>query len=106
MSTKSTFVVYAQISVREGSRERFLTHIMQLAERSLTDEAGCLQYDVIEFDCNPPRFGVYEVYGTPAAFALHQASSHFQAWKVVAEDVIEEGGLDVQTGRRVPSATG
>jgi len=100
----STCVVYAQILVREGHRERFLAHILQLAERSLTDEAGCLQYDVIELDSKPRLFGIYEVYRTPAAYAVHQASPHFHAWKVVAEALIDEDGLDVRTGRRVPSA--
>ena len=99
---ESAFIVYAKIRVREGKRERFLTHILQLAERSLADETGCLQYDVIELDRATPVFGIYEVYRTPAAYDLHQASLHFHAWKVVAEVVIEEGGLDVQTGRRVP----
>ncbi|WP_166784050.1 putative quinol monooxygenase [Cryobacterium suzukii] len=100
---ESAFVVYAQIRVSEAKRERFLTDILNLAERSLADETDCLQYDVIELDRATQLFGVYEVYRTPAAYGLHQASLHFHAWKVVAEVVIEEGGLDVQTGRRVPS---
>ena len=100
---ESAFVVYAQIRVCEAKRERFLTHILKLAERSLTDETDCLQYDVIELDRVTQLFGVYEVYRDAAAYDVHRASVHFRAWKVVAEGVIEEGGLDVQTGRRVPS---
>ena len=101
MPAKAAFVVYAQILVREGELERFLTHILNLAERSLADETGCLQYDVIELDRATQLFGVYEVYRDVAAYDEHQASVHFSAWKVVAEVVIEKGGLDVQTGRRV-----
>ncbi|WP_104083193.1 putative quinol monooxygenase [Cryobacterium sp. Y11] len=96
------FVVYAQIQVRETQREKFLTHILKLAERSLADETGCLQYDVIELDRATDLFGVYEVYRDAASYDVHGASVHFHAWKVVAEVVIAEGGLDVQTGRRVP----
>ena len=100
---ESAFVVYARIRVREAKCESFLTHILKLAERSLADETGCLQYDVIELDRATQLFGVYEVYRDAAAYDVHQTSLHFHAWKVVAEVVIEEGGLDVQTGRRVPS---
>jgi len=103
-SPESAFVVFAQIRVCETKRERFLTHILNLAERSLADETDCLQYDVIEIDRATQLFGVYEVYRTSAAYDLHQASLHFHAWKVVAAVVIKEGGLDVQTGRRMPSA--
>ena len=101
---ESAFVVYAQIRVCEAKRERFLTHILKLAERSLADETDCLQYDVIELDRVTQLFGVYEVYRDAAAYDVHRASVHFRAWKVVAEVVIEERGLDVQTGRRVPQS--
>jgi quinol monooxygenase YgiN len=102
---ESALVVYAQIRVGEAKREEFLTHILKLAARSLADEPGCLQYDVIELDRGTQLFGVYEVYRDAAAYDSHQASLHFHAWKVVAEVVIEAKGLDVQTGRRVPQPT-
>ncbi|WP_105033754.1 putative quinol monooxygenase [Cryobacterium aureum] len=98
---ESAFVVYAQIRVSEAKRDRFLTHILKLAERSLADETDCLQYDVIELDRAPLLFGVYEVYRTPAAYDVHQASVHFREWEIVAKGVIEVDGLDVQTGRLV-----
>jgi quinol monooxygenase YgiN len=102
---ESAFVVIAQIRVGEAKRESFLTHILELAERSLADETGCLQYDVIELDRGTRLFGVYEVFRDAAAYDSHQASLHFHAWKVVAEVVIEAKGLQVQTGRRVPQST-
>ena len=102
---ESAFVVFAQIRVCEAKLERFLTHLLRLAERSLADETGCLQYDVIELDRATRLFGVYEVYRDAEAYNVHRTSVHFHEWEVVAEGVIEESGLDVQTGRLVRTSS-
>jgi autoinducer 2-degrading protein len=102
-SEHSGFVVWAQLRVRSDALERFVAAIGDLARRSVGDEDGCRQYDVVELDPLARSFGVYEVYDDATAFEHHQASPHFHAWVAVVSELVEEGGVTVVTGERISS---
>jgi autoinducer 2-degrading protein len=104
MSEHSGFVVWAQLRVRADGLERFVTAIQDLAHRSLRDENGCSQYDVVQLDPAARIFGVYEVYDDATAFEHHQSSPHFRAWSAVVDELVEEGGVRVVTGWRLTGA--
>jgi len=102
-SDRSGFVVWAQITVRETELERFIVAIRQLAQRSVSDEPGCTQYDLIELDRATRQFGVYEVYRDAAAYEKHKLSPHFGAWSAVVDEFVENGGVEVRSGLRIPT---
>ncbi len=95
------FVVWARLRVREDGLERFTTTIRDLAHRSIRDEDGCAQYDVIQIDPSARLFGVYEVYEDATAYEHHKSTAHFRGWAAVVEELVEIGGVSVVTGLRI-----
>ncbi|SNT47368.1 putative quinol monooxygenase [Rhodococcoides kyotonense] len=79
------------VRVQADKREKFLAAITENAESSVRDEPGCYQFDVFEDDNEDNHFFYYERYTDRAAFEAHKASTHFAAWREVAEDVLVPG---------------
>lgn len=98
-------VVWVLLRVRPVEEARFLAAAAALAERSLADEPGCLQYDVVSLDPAVRLYGIYEVYRDEAALAAHHAASHYAAWDAVAPTFFAADGATVRVGARVIPAS-
>lgn len=99
-------VVWVTLRVRPAEEARFLAAAATLAERSLTTEPGCLQYDIVALDPAVCVYGIYEVYADETALAAHRAAPHYAEWEAVAPSFFEEGGASICIGVRMvlPSA--
>ena len=66
--------------------DRFKERIARHARISVTQETGCLQFDVHQDRSDPTLFLLLESYADEAAFELHRTSPHYMAFR---EDVKE-----------------
>jgi quinol monooxygenase YgiN len=78
MSNRSTaFVVIAEFEVLPNSKNEFLALCKFDAERSVTDEPGCQQFDANTSDKSQGTVVLYEVYDDRIAFDLHLTTPHY-----------------------------
>jgi len=49
--------------------------------RNTRKEPGCLRFDVLRHNENPPRFAFYEVYKDEDAVKAHQQTEHYARWR-------------------------
>lgn len=71
------YAVVVTFEITPGRIEAFMPLMLQNARTSLSDEAGCRQFDVCT---DPERAGevfLYELYDDRAAFEAHTASAHY-----------------------------
>lgn len=85
------FVVAAEFRIKPDRIEDFKKLIDWQAERSITEEKGCLQFDVCQREDEPGTFLLYEVYTDAHAFDEdHLKLPRFEAFlakaKLMAED--------------------
>jgi len=74
------YIVTVLFSILPAHIEDFRKAVKIQAKTSLTEEAGCLQFDVA---VDPDDSGVcflYEIYEDREAFDLHLKSAHFAAF--------------------------
>lgn len=71
------FVVIAEFEALEGRLDSFLTVARDDATRSVADEPGCKQFDIVIDEAAPNSVIFYETYVDRAAFDAHLATPHF-----------------------------
>ncbi len=82
------FSLTVQLEVRPDARQEFLAAITTNAEASVRDEPGCRRFDVAAVEGDDARFVLYELYDDAEAFEAHKRTSHFRAWREVADRVL------------------
>ena len=84
------YVVWVEFTVHAERTGAFLTRVQQQARDSLEKEPDCHHFDVC-VDRDDPRIVVlYELYSDEAAFKVHLASDHFQAFDAEVSDWLVE----------------
>lgn len=83
------FAVTVTFKIRPASWNLFLPLMRQNAQTSLTEEAGCRQFDVCTDQARLGEVFLYEHYDSAAAFKLHLESEHFRAFDAAVADMIE-----------------
>ncbi|MFC5264043.1 putative quinol monooxygenase [Kribbella qitaiheensis] len=77
------------LQVVQGHLDAFVDAIRTNAERSFTDEPGCLAFDVSQDLADDHHFLLHETYTDDAAVDAHRAAPHFKVWRAaVAEHVV------------------
>ena len=85
----TVLALVVSLQVKPGHRDAFLVAIPENAERSFTDEPGCLYFDVTVDTTDDHHFVFYELYTDQAAIDAHRATPHFAAWRqATAEHVV------------------
>lgn len=84
----STFVVIAKISVHPGARAAFLKVAAADAEGSLSQETGCLAFNVLGPEDDESYVVLHEIYTDREAFDLHRTQPHFHAFERDAEHLM------------------
>lgn len=69
----------------------FIDAISTNAQRSVTDEPGCLFFDVTQDLGDPHHFVFYELYADEDAVAAHRAAPHFATWRAAADRCVVPG---------------
>jgi quinol monooxygenase YgiN len=63
--------VLGTIEVKPGTRNQALPAVLAHRERSLRDEPGTLQFEVLVPNHDPDKIHLFEVYADSAAFVIH-----------------------------------
>lgn len=88
-SGESDFVVIAEFQVKEGSLDSFLAVAIDDATHSVSDEPGCLQFDVCCSTDRPNLVTFYEVYQSREAFDAHLKAPHLLRFQAAFPELIE-----------------
>lgn len=83
--------LHVNLRVRPERRADFLSAITENAERTFTDEPGCLHFDVTQDPDDPLHFTFYELYRDEAALDAHRGAAHFAVWRAAADQCVEPG---------------
>jgi len=84
------FAVLVHFRVKPDSYDAFLPLMVENAQTSLRDEAGCTQFDVLTDPDRPGEVALYELYDTPEAFQLHLATPHFQKFDAAVAPMLSD----------------
>ncbi len=88
------------LQVVPGHLDEFVAAIRTNAERSFTDEPGCLYFDVSQDKADDHHFTLYELYADEAAVEAHRAAPHFKVWReAVAEHVVPGSQVNILARR-------
>ena len=68
------------IQIKSEYRDHFIKAITRHATRSLENEPGCLQFEVIQDASDPNRIWLYEVYRDESAKREHAKAPHSVEW--------------------------
>ncbi|HSY16099.1 MAG TPA: putative quinol monooxygenase [Jatrophihabitantaceae bacterium] len=83
-------VLVVSMRAKTDSEARFVEEITRNATASLTEEPGCLRFDVCRVVGDPGAYVLYEVYADDQALDHHRSTPHFQAWRGVAGTLLSE----------------
>lgn len=81
------YAVTVTFTVNIGDIDQFLPLMVENANTSLRDEAGCQQFDVCR-DKNVVF--LYEIYDNKTAFEIHLRSAHFKTFDAAVSDMIDK----------------
>ena len=84
----SEHVLIVDFRVKPEQLDRFMKMIDENARASVTNEAGCLQFDVTRANDDPCHVMLYEVYASEEAFKTHMTMAHTQAFLGPAKDML------------------
>ena len=84
------YVIVAPIKIKPEHREAFLESMLDDAVGSVSNEPGCIRFDVIQDEKDPNKIYLYEVYKDKAAFDAHLGAPHFIKWRDTVKDWFAE----------------
>lgn len=79
------------LQVVPGHLDPFVEAIRTNAERSFTDEPGCLSFDVSQDLADDHHFVLSETYSDESAVEEHRSASHFKHWRAAVADHVVPG---------------
>ena len=77
----AAFVVIPEFVVKPDCIDAFLALARDDASRSVADEPGCRQFDVVQMEEDPLHVLFYEVYDSRAAFEAHLRTPHLARFR-------------------------
>ena len=89
--------IIAYLTAKPGLEDRFKEAMTAQAQRCLSNEPGCLQFDVVQDTKNPARFVMLEVYRDDAAIKAHQDSTLFKDFRPIIGELVAERQVEVFT---------
>ena len=87
---ETNFAIVVTFRIKAGSAAALRPHLIEVAEASVRDETGCLQYQVLHDENDPDTIVLYEVYQDEAAFEAHRQTPHFLKFDEQRQPLIEE----------------
>jgi quinol monooxygenase YgiN len=74
------------IQIKPEHREAFMKSMLEDARGSVTNEPGCLRFDVVQDADDPNRIHLFEVYRDQAAIEAHRKAPHYLKWRETVKD--------------------
>ena len=84
----SAFGLVVEFEIKPEAMERFMELIHENARRSVSDEPGCRQFDVLRVRETANKVMLYEIYDDDAAFAAHIKMPHVATFFAAAKELI------------------
>ncbi len=84
------YVIVAPIKIKPEHKEAFIESMLDDAVGSVSNEPGCLRFNVIQDRENPNKIYLFEVYKDKAAFDAHLQTPHFIKWRDTVKDWFAE----------------
>jgi quinol monooxygenase YgiN len=81
--------------------DAFTAAVRRQAERSFTDEPGCLFFEVGQDLEDDHHFTLYELYADEAAVEAHRSAPHFTVWRAAVAEHVVPGSLVITLARRL-----
>lgn len=98
------FSLWVTLDVLPEYREEFLEAIAENSRKSVSDEAGCFRFDVVELGSNTNHFAFYEVYRDEEAFENeHKQAEHYLKYREISRKVVVSGSQLNISGELVKS---
>lgn len=83
------YTVFVRLEVRRDKLNEFIAGIQKNARASLSDEPGCIRFDVHRDANNPHTFYFYEIYLDREAFEIHHRNApHYAEWRKVVQTCV------------------
>lgn len=82
------FAVCVTFTIHPHACAAFLPLMYENAKSSLTQEKGCLRFDVLTDPRTPNEVFLYELYAEAADFHVHLATAHFRSFDAAVQDMI------------------
>ncbi len=95
------YVVAVSIRVSPEHLDAFVQATLENA-RATRREPRNVRFDVLQKEEEPTRLMLYEVYAEPAAFAEHQKTAHYLAWREKVKDWMSEPRTSVKLKNLFP----
>lgn len=80
---KGPYVILVDFTILDGKMDVFLEEVVTNANASVSDEPGCLRFDVLRPEGAADRVLLYEIYADEAAFDAHRRTPHFHHFDAV-----------------------
>ena len=94
-----THAVIGTIEIQPGARAEVLKAVLAHRERSLRDEPGTIQFEVLVPQNDPDKLLLYEVYSDAAAFAVHmKGASMGRVQSEIGSKVLRLSGIPCTPG--------
>lgn len=98
--------VIGTIDLRPGARDEVLRAVLAHRERSLRDEPGTLQFEVLVPDETPDKVHLFELYADKSAFVAHmKGASMAQVTREIGHQVLSLGGIQTRLGTELAQGT-
>lgn len=92
------FTVIVDIIVKPDCVEQFRTLVIRQGQNSLTLEADCQGFDILQNPDDPAHFTLYETYTDAAAFhEVHRSTPHFAIYAAATEPLVLSKSLRALT---------
>jgi quinol monooxygenase YgiN len=91
------YAVVVKIKMKSEHRQAFIEAMLDDGRGSVENEAGCLQFNIVQDESDPDRLLLYEVYRDAQTFEQHKQTPHFTKWIATVQDWLAEP-LDIATG--------
>lgn len=100
------YTILVEFDLKPGSRAAFMPLMLENARSSLSDEPGCLVFDVLSRADDEDRVVLYEVYRDKLAFGDHLKASHFLSFDAAAGDYVAAKRVTELSMEAPPSSVG
>lgn len=84
------YVVTVALHVKLENLDEFRHEILSNAQRTLREEPGCRQFDVMFAENDPTYVFLYEIYDSKDAFQSHLTTDHFKKFDVLSTPWVRE----------------
>lgn len=82
------YIILVEFRIEPGQLDEFLFSVNENANRSVTDEDGCVRFDVLVPVGDESKVILYEIYSSLEAFEIHKVSPHVRKFETATRTLV------------------